>query len=120
MKLGWTPPSDHNDEVDPDFNSCDSMCDLDLLWCMNDEIDENDGNETENSSDSDVSFSAPSYSPVQLDTETLPEWDQLVLTSPDHPGASTGIDTCDNTDQLDSNVEETIAILSTGSVSSSG
>ena len=49
MKLGWTPSNDQNDEVDPDFNSCDSMCDLDLLlWCTNDEIDRNDGNETEN------------------------------------------------------------------------
>ena len=117
------PPNDHNDEVDPDFNSYDLTCDLGLLWCTNDEIDENDGNETEYSSDSDVSFSAPPYSPLQLDTETLPELDQDVLVLQDCPGVSTGIESCDTTNQsltLTPNVEATVAVSSNDTVCSPG
>ena len=74
--------------------------------------------------DSDVLFSAPPYSPLQLDTETLSEWpDQDVLVSPDCPGVSTGIDIHDTANQsltLTLNVDATVAVSSTDTVSSSG
>lgn len=47
------------------------MFDLDLLWPTDDVNDDE-----EYSSDSDVSISAPPYSPLQRDTEILPDLDQ--------------------------------------------
>ena len=123
MKLGWTPPADDNDDGDliQDLSIDDPMFDLDLLW-PTDDVDDDE----EYSSDSDVSISAPPYSPLQQDTEILPNLDQGdVSVAPDYLGTSSNIDTSDSlasTDQILplTPIVESAVITSTENVNLSG
>ena len=123
MKLGWTPPVDNNDDGDliQDYSIDNPMFDLDLLWST-DDVDDDD---EEYSSDSNVSISAPPYSPLQRDTEILPNLDQDVSIAPDYLESSSNIDTSDSltsTDQIHplTPIVERAVITSNENVSLSG
>ena len=76
MKLGWTPPD--NISVMEDSDTSDPC--FDLFWSPDDMNGENEDN-TDYSSDSDTSISAPPFSPIRLDTEEMDQQDISITTN---------------------------------------
>ena len=117
MRLGWAPPNDDdNDDNDDDMivesDASDPVLDLDL-FLPTDDVNDEDENETDYSSDSSVSCSAPPYSPLQPDT-VLDQQDISIAT--DHSETSTGIDMCDTSTSTNQHATVTPNIESTAIV----